>query len=255
MDRLARARLKLLLGEKINAFPKTRLILHFEGNNGPDGIKRKSPAQDEPWHYINPNDENDVELINLIRSHGVMLSEALVQADHTRAAFEAAWLSHAIVDGLTPAHHFPYEETLAKLRGGADKATRTSVKNKIVLPGETRLKQVKNNWKMWGPKGLLSTHGFFEFGVATMIAPMRVRQFPISHADMQDLSKHSICDIFRDTAKEIEALGIYDNYMKTGWTPRLARQVRTHLMPAIVRTITLAWYSACIDAGITELEV
>jgi hypothetical protein len=27
-------------------FPRTKTILHFEGNNGPDAIKRKSPAKD-----------------------------------------------------------------------------------------------------------------------------------------------------------------------------------------------------------------
>jgi hypothetical protein len=40
--------------------------------------------------------------------------------------------------------------------------------------------------------------------------------------------------------------------MDAGWTPRLARQVRKHLAPAIVKTVTLAWYSAALDAGVTE---
>lgn len=252
LDRLARLRLKSLLGSRISSFPTIRQILHFEGNNGPDGIKRKSPAQDEPWHYINPKDEEDRQLIELIELHSSQLTEALRNNDKTRAAFEAAWLAHGLVDGLTPAHHFPYEETLAELRGGQDKSTRSTIKSKIVLPGETRVKQVKNNWRMWGPKGLLSTHGFFEFGVATMLVSMRSKQVPVSHADVLDLREHSVAELFVETAREIDALGIYDNYMKFGWTPRLARQVRTYLIPAIVRMVTIAWYASCQQAGITE---
>lgn len=35
-------------------FPSSKQILHFEGNNGPDGVKRKSARKDEPWHFWDP---------------------------------------------------------------------------------------------------------------------------------------------------------------------------------------------------------
>ena len=47
IDRVARRHIEEFLPHNIN-FPSSRQILHFEGLNGPDGIKRKSPACDEP---------------------------------------------------------------------------------------------------------------------------------------------------------------------------------------------------------------
>src|SRR3954467_334624 len=85
-------------------FPRSRQIMHFEGKNGPDAIKRKSPAKDEPWHYYSPFDDDDSQLIELIRDHYNELVKRLKDGNKERTAFEAAWLAHAIVDGLTPAH-------------------------------------------------------------------------------------------------------------------------------------------------------
>ena len=253
LDRMARRRLRLLLGPTADGlFPRIRPILHFEGENGPDGIKRKSPAHDEPWHYIRPHDENDTELADLIDHHVHGLTVALRDRNETRAAFEAAWLAHTIVDGLTPAHHFPYEETLAELRGGRDKSTRTTIRSKLVLPGDTAAKKVRNNWKMWGPKGLMSSHGFFEFGVATMLVTFPLRRVPVTAADVHALQGKTVSALFREIAQEIETLGMYDAYMRAGWTPRLAKRVRLHLMPAIVRLICLAWYACARDAGLLQ---
>lgn len=251
LDRLARGSLRTLLDDD-SVFPSSRAILHFEGVNGPDAIKRKSPAKDEPWHYYSPFDEEDTRLIDLIEEHYDVLVKALKQKDDVRAAFEAAWLAHAIVDGLTPAHHYPYEEELTLLRGGAGIETRTSVKEKIILPGETRREQVKNNWKMWGPRGLLATHGFFEFGVAALIAPFSLKQVPITGHDMEELYKYGVIETFRRTAKGVVGLDMYTEYAANGWTPQLARKVRNHLAPAIVKMVTLAWYAALIDAKLVE---
>jgi len=250
IDRLSRSLLKRLLVTKNHTFPSAKLILHFEGVNGPDAIKRKSPAQDEPWHYYAPFDIGDTQLVNLIGDHYDRLVQALRVRDQVRASFEAAWLAHAIVDGLTPAHHFPYEEKLAELREGRGLETRDTIKDKLIMPGETRRKQLSNNWKMWGPKGLLLSHGFFEFGIAFLIRPVSTRQLPIRTQDLHELSHYGILELFRRKAREISTLDMYETYQRYGWTPRLARQVRTKLLPVIVRTVALAWYAALIDAEI-----
>lgn len=251
LDRLARASLRPLL-KNPDDFPSIKHILHFEGVNGPDAIKRKSPAKDEPWHYYSPFDDDDNRLIVLLGSHYDQLVKALKRHDEVRASFEAAWLAHAIVDGLTPAHHYPYEEVLTELRGGAGIETRTTVKEKLVLPGETRREQVRNNWKMWGPRGLLTTHGTFEWGVAALIAPFSTKQVAITQKDMDDLYQYGVIELFKRTAKEVSGLDMYHRYIDKGWTPQLARQVRNHLAPAIVKMVTLAWYASTIDAGLTE---
>lgn len=247
-DRVARRHLCKLLGDNDSVFPGVREILRFEGRNGPDGIKRKSPAQNEPWHYINPFDEADSELHVIINDHYSSLVSALVAQNNTKAAFEAAWLAHAIVDGLTPAHHYPYESELQKLRGDQGRETRDTIMRKVIMPGSKPSEQMRNNWKMWGPKGLLSTHGMFEFGVATIVAPLKLRRaFPDKTA-LEALRKKDIVKIFHETSKEIAAMDLYVKYYKTGWTPKLARKIRRNLAPLIVQVITLAWYSAVLDA-------
>ncbi|MCA9334357.1 hypothetical protein KC963_04890, partial [Candidatus Saccharibacteria bacterium] len=95
IDRLARRQLEKLLPH--SNFPSARAITHFEGDNGPDGVKRKSPGKDEPWHFFQPYDLGDTQLIAAIEDHYAKLVAALQAEDSVRASFEAAWLSHAIV--------------------------------------------------------------------------------------------------------------------------------------------------------------
>jgi len=246
IDRIARKHLEDICAAKQCAFPTRREIAKFEGIGGPDGIKRKSPGRDEPWHFIDPFDSDDDKIIKLIQGHFDELVAALRTDNHVRAAFEAAWLSHAIVDGLTPAHHYPYEEELVKLRQGASLESRTSVKEQVFLPGETMSKQLSNNWKMYGEKGLLATHFAFEWGVAAIIAPLRLTRSLPSADDYAGVLQHGIVEVFLERARYIAGLHMYDEFYRSGWTPRLAKQVRRELAPLIINTVTLAWYGAMV---------
>jgi hypothetical protein len=248
IDRVARRHLAAILPVD-SQFPAIRPILHFEGRGGPDAIKRKSPAHDEPWHYFNPFDPEDTQLIGLIDAHYQGLVTALAHKDEVVSAFEAAWLAHAVVDGLTPAHHFPYEEKLADLRGGRGKETRNSVRNKLLMPGDNRKQMLSNNWKMWGPKGLMTTHGAFEFGVSSLILPLTLNNAKPTPDDLAEILDLSTTEYFVRTAKEIAALNLYERFYKSGWTTRLARQVRQQLAPAIVKAVALLWYKAATDAA------
>lgn len=247
VDRIARRHLSRLAPSL--SFPSIKMILHFEGDNGPDAIKRKSPAKDEPWHYIQPYDTADTQLLHLINHHYQELVQSLKVADTVRAAFEAAWLAHAIVDGLTPAHHFPYEEKLVELRGGLGRETRTTIKHKLVMPGETRGHQLHNNWKMWGPKGLFTTHAAFEWGVATLVKPLRLLHAMPSQSELQMIDSDNLSDWFRNAAQSIAQLGLYDAFYKDGWNAKLSRQIRQDLAPALVRSVTLVWYGAAREAA------
>lgn len=250
IDRVARKHLSELITDN-EAFPKIRQILQFEGKNGPDAIKRKSPAKDEPWHYYSPFGD-DTKLTKLIKHHYDQLVIELKEHDRERSAFEAAWLAHALVDGLTPAHHYPYEEKLIELRGGEGLESRTTVKEKLVMPGETRREKVKNNWKMWGPKGLFTTHGLFEMGVATIIAPLGFGEAVPKKHDLEELKEVGVIGLFQRKAREIAVLDMYEVYYEKGWTPKLAWQVRHKLGPAIVQMVTLAWYGALKDAKLVK---
>lgn len=246
IDRLARRNLERLVPH--SHFPKSRAILQFEGRRGPDAIKRKSPAKDEPWHYLQPFDPEDTQLIRLVERHYKKLVKALKIDDDVRAAFEAAWLAHAIVDGLTPAHHYPYEEKLTELRSGKGIEGRTTISKKLIMPGATASHRVRNNWKMWGPKGLFTTHAAFEMGIAYLIAPIKSKRLRVTPDKIQEFQAQSLAEWFRGTAQEVARLELYDTFYKTGWTIALARRVRRQLTPILVQAVELVWYGALQEA-------
>lgn len=246
-DKVARKHLAKL-SEDDTVFPPIKLILHFEGREGPDGIKRKSPSQDEPWHFLDPFDDNDTQLTDLIQDHYTQLVAELRSGSVEHQAFEAAWLAHAIVDGLTPAHHYPYEREYVRLSSGRPITDRTTFKKKLVMPGDTRLEWLGNNIKAYGPRGLRTAHGFFELGVAAIIAPLGFSETLPSAEEVSRTDALEVPQLFRDAAREIGVLDMYSNYCKKGWTPRLTWQVRHRLAPIIIRTLTLTWYRALQEA-------
>lgn len=244
IDRVARRDLRRLLPK--SSFPKVRDILHFEGINGPDGIKRKSPAKDELWHYLDPYDKTDKGIVDIIRAHSVNLNHALKENNSERAAFEAAWLAHAIVDGLTPAHHYPLEAKLEELRGEGLE-TRTSLKGKLMIQGDTRRDSLKKNWEFWGAKGVMTTHFLFEVGVATTMAPLRLKQYKPETDELRVVEEHGIIPTFHEALEQIAKLKMYEAFQTSGWSQKLARQTREVLVPLMVKIVVLAWYSAAFD--------
>jgi len=246
IDRVARRHLKQILPK--SSFPGITSILHFEGRNGPDGIKRKSPGVDEPWHYIDPNDPNDVQLLDMIEDHVTNLTAALKRKDAVRAAFEAAWLAHSITDGLTPAHHYPLEEKLETLRGGEGLETRTSFRKKVVMPGTTRRHTLKNNWEFWGAKGVMTTHFLFEMGVSTTIASRGLKSAKPTGNECIRVMQEGVRAYFLESLAQIDHLNMYGSFHKKGWTSSLALQTVNELVPTIIRTVTLAWYYAAEKA-------
>ncbi len=248
IDRIARRELSLVLPRK-RFFPSEHDILHFEGLNGPDGIKRKSPGQDEPWHYIDPSDHSDDGLRQMIRDHIHNLSVALADGNGPRAAFEAAWMAHAIADGLTPAHHYPLEEKLEELRGGQGLETRTSTRKKLVLPGNNRRHQLRNNWEFWGAKGVMTTHVAFELGIATTLAASgKLPDVTPSSNDLVRVKTEGFMPLFDEALHRVAGLALYEEFSRVGWTRRLARETKRELIPEIVRAVTLAWYKSALDA-------
>jgi len=245
IDRAARRHMRKLWQSQLALpFPTGHEILKFEGANGPDGIKRKTPGQDEPRHFFDPHDITDDALLEILGDHYGELVKALRSGNRTRAAFEAAWLSHALVDGLTPAHHYPYEKELLKLRGGQGIESASNVKERLLMHGDTLSERVGNNWKMWGDKGLLATHIAFEYGIAVMIVPLRLRLGRPNEKEVHQFTKDGLDKTFRRFAKQVAELNMYETFYKSGWTPRLAKQARRELVPMIVKMVTLAWYGA-----------
>jgi hypothetical protein len=249
IDRLAWRHLQATVTpETLRYFPRVRQILTFEGSNGPDAIKRKTPAQDEPWHYYDPYDAGDTKLLDIIAAHYDELVAAIRSGNETRACFEAAWLAHAVVDGLTPAHHYPYEQELKRLRNGLGIETRRTPKEKLMMPGDTVREKMHNNWSMWGDKGLLATHIAFEAGVALLILPMRYRTLDLSPHLPVITGRKPYLLFFKSQAKKIADGRYYEQFYRHGWLPKLGKQVRRDLIPDIVLTVAFIWHSALAEA-------
>jgi len=245
IDRLAYKKIKPY--DKKNSLPKLKDVIHFEGKNGPDGIKAKSPAQDEPWHYFNPSDLNDNDVVKFIEAHYANLVKSLREKNTQKSAFELAWLAHAIVDGLTPAHHYPYEQELEKLRG-EPKQTRSTIKRKIIIPGTSKSQMIKNNWKMWGAKGLFTTHGTFELGVAMLLIGFSINN--IGEITDERVRELGIANYFRQNALEISSWDLYSRYYKYGWSIKLSREIKDNLLPIIIKTVAEIWLSALNETNL-----
>ncbi len=250
LDRVARKGLDRL-GVDEDLFPSARKIIHFEGHKGPDAIKRKSPAVDEPWHYYSPFDDNDSQLFDLINDHYNELVKQLKDGNKERSAFEAAWLAHALVDGLTPAHHYPYEKKLEEIWGHGIE-NRTTVKQKWFPPGDTKREKLSKTWKVWGPKGLISMHSMFELGIAGIIAPLSMKEAVPKPDDLELINEIGVVDWFKRAAREIAVLDMYGRFRKRGWSTKLVYDVRHKLGPTISKTVTVVWYQALVDAGLVK---
>jgi hypothetical protein len=248
LDRVAHRHLRGLLPPG-DFFPGIRQVLHFEANRGPDNtqIKRQQTFE-QPWHFVDPYATKETGLHRYLRQHYKGLVEALKKRDDVRAGFEAAWLAHALVDGLTPAHHYPYEEELERLLGDA-RHSRKGLTGRLYVKGDTLGKSMKHSYKLVGPKGLLTTHTMFEAGAYAIIAPLRLTSARPTELDLAMATTDGVVKTFKQTAKEVADFNIYGRFYTDGWTSAISRDVRRELAPRMVRMITLAWYCAAMEAS------
>lgn len=246
LDKAARQLLgrNLLVGKN---FPTITEILRFEGMQGPDGLKRKSPGVDEPEHFIIPEDD-DGTLAQYMDDHYYNLVQALKKGDRIRASFEAAWLAHVITDGLTPAHHYPFREVRDELVGDADYVKIFGIELKGVTRRSSFAETMRTNWLYFGAGGLMTKHIAYEYGVAYIITPVPLKHLMPKDFTKQDAENADYKKAFYESLERINNLKMYEHFLKNGWTTELAVQTREVLIPEIVHAITLAWASAANQA-------
>ncbi len=218
----------------VKEFPTLKEILHFEGINGPDGIKVKSLGVHDPSHMYDPLSDTGV-LPGLIDGHYERLVQTLRDKDMIRASFEAAWLAHFVTDGLTPAHHYPYDE-----------------KKEELFNEDSDVSFLKKHWNWLGGKGVLSTHLNFEVGVATTLLLFPIRAL-FSEVKLAEARRLGPIEFFKNEAKEVAELKLYDRFYKEGWTAELARVVREQIAPHASQVVGLIWLLAYLEAG--QLDV
>jgi hypothetical protein len=223
-------------------------VIHFEGRRGPDSPKLKRGGGQPPWHFYDPDGEND-EYFRVVKSHYDSLVKEIKLGDHDRSGFEAAWLAHALVDGLTPAHHYPYEEQLEELRS-ENKSTRETIRGHFIVKGGSFLGTVRKSSQLIGPKGLLTTHTTFEAGAATIILPLLLMKATLTQADLTSAKGYGgLVESFKLYVAEIDSFHMYERFYRKGWTPSLSLDIRRELAPRMVKIVSLAWYCALKEAN------
>jgi len=237
---------QLGLADIRSRFPRLKLIQHFEGINGPDGIKVKSPAQHEEWHYYDPFDNQDNAIFEPMQLHFNGLVRALKKGDQDKAAFEASWLSHTLTDGLTPAHHYPYEQEMEDIRGRG-KDDRTTKSKKLFVRGSSIWDSLRRTWMLH--ENLMSTHISFEVGVTGAILTNQLRGSRPSQLEFNFAQEHGLIEVFKTYAKEIAELNIYGRYYDKGWTTKISRDVRYKMSPLIVRMVVISWWLALNESA------
>lgn len=222
------------------SFPTLKDILHFEGYNGPDGLKVKSPGENEPSHLYDPiNDTGEVPMH--INNHFAALVQNLKDHDLTRAAFEASWLAHYVGDGLTPAHHWPLEEKIAE---AAEEAV------KQLAEGNRRryMSVVRKQWTIWGAKGHMTTHFNFEMGIAFALLIFPIKPV-FSEVELAEASSLGPVEYFKAQARDVSDLKLYQRFYAEGWNSEIARAVKNKIAPQAARTIGVIWLLALLEAG------
>lgn len=229
------------------AFPTMKAIYHFEGYNGPDGIKVKSAGTHSPGSTYDPSHiydpvTNTGHVPRLIMNHYQALVAALRADDTLRAAFEASWMAHYIGDGLTPAHHWPL----------TDKVNEARELVTMVAPDANDLvrimAQAKKNWALWGAKGHYSTHFNFEMGIAValLVVPIKPK---FDEAVLAHARRIGPIEFFREQALQIADLDLYRRFYKEGWNNDIANAVKNEIAPLAAATIGYIWLLAVLEAG------
>jgi hypothetical protein len=216
-------------------FPALKQIVHFEGINGPDGVKVKSLGTHDPSHMYDPiTDEGEVP--KLIDSHYKSLVQELREKDMVRASYDAAWMAHYIVDGLTPAHHYPYDAHKAELFGE-----------------DSEIGTLAKHWRWLGGKGVLSTHLNFEMGIAStlLLMPIRVR---LDEKILAEARKMGPLEFFKREARSVAGLNLYERFYKEGWTGELARIVRGQIAPHATHVVGIVWLLAYLEASERDVK-
>jgi hypothetical protein len=222
-------------------------VIHFEGRRGPDSPRLKKGGGQPPWHFYDPDGKND-EYFMVVKAHYDALLKEVKLGDHNRSGFEAAWLAHALVDGLTPAHHYPYEEQLEELRS-ENKSTRETVRGHFIVKGKNFRETLKKSSQLIGPKGLLTTHTTFEAGAASIILPLLLLKATLPDEVLEDAQGFdSLVARFKLYVSEIDDLHMYERFYKKGWTPSLSLDIRRELAPRMVKIVTFAWFCALKEA-------
>jgi hypothetical protein len=75
-------------------------------------------------------------------------------------------------------------------------------------------------------------------------------KFKLNKDDIDMYTKNDIVQIFKTSAEKIDGLEMFHKFCKYGWSPKLAKQTKKILLPALTYTVTIVWYKALMEAKV-----
>jgi hypothetical protein len=83
-----------------------------------------------------------------------------------------------------------------------------------------------------------------------VIKPISSKIARPNQLELKTIQRLGLIEYYKQIAREVAMLDMYDRFYKRGWTRALAKCVRQELAPRMAKTVTLAWYLAAKDADI-----
>ena len=107
---------------------------------------------------------------------------------------------------------------------------------------------------MWGAKGLMISHGAFEWGVSTISRPLKLKSALPTSPEIRHAKNIGLTKFLKLQVMEVYNLNMYERYLTRGWSPNLAKDVRNTLAPTIAKTIAVVWIMALDESQALEGE-
>ena len=131
----------------------------------------------------------------------------------------------SLTDSLTPAHHMSHKYLLEEYENN----------------------KYRKRWKVYGHKGLLSSHVAFEAGISSAIifTPVKVK---FDDELLKSIKKDGIKQVVMNESLAISKHKMYEQFLKKGWNAKLAKSVKATVVKRIPQLVAAAWLAAYQEA-------
>ncbi|MBP6005741.1 hypothetical protein KA531_02470 [Candidatus Saccharibacteria bacterium] len=233
MDKIAYQVMTKYANQELGAgqyfFPELRDVIYFEGYNGPDGLKVKKGSKKYDKHHLWEPKTGQGYLMEWIEHHYHSLVATLNNQDTIDSGFEASWLAHYLGDIVTPAHH--YSKDLLYTEGKL-------ANQKFGVKLKEQYRVTKN----------FTDHIIFESGIASSLVMKRFNHIEFSQEILKSLENIGVTATINNLALSIQDQGLYEQYLKKGWSPKLYQLIREQVVDQGIQLISAIWYFALLES-------
>ncbi len=203
-------------------FIKLKDIYKYDGGYGPDRLWCRGERSTSE-SYFNPTNGEGGALKQIAEHYRRTVQRA---AKNLAWGKDFTWMSHFVVDALSPAHHFgTYRKARRKHHDWHD-------------PYFNYIDNMKS------PK---NKHPFFE-GLINFWQVFSKRETPVfDQLEMVDENKVEI--FMLNMIFKVRELKIYEEYVERGWSRDLWRRIKTKLIPQIEYALAVVWLSLMKDVN------